>query len=255
VDESFWRVEEGRLPGSPTGSVVCLVQQGTSALVLRDGVGQVGTLDASTTAQTRMSNGSSLTLVNKTEGWHAVLSRQAGYDAANTSAVPAAPRQVAIDVFRKRLGEVAEALEKDAIRATLERVVPHVEAEVLGLTDMDLFFTVVTEIQGLQTDQEWPDYLADIPLLGVDASAIVHELLDAGHLLDDVDVQQVPALCEALRTHYEGLVRLAAGRVLFNIAAGTYPESGPSEQAYQFLAGHDLLPAMGWEARAARLGL
>lgn len=79
VEQSFWRIEEGGLPGCPVGTAVSLVQEGSWARVLREGIGQVGTLQASTTEQTSTPDGSSITLVNQTEGWRAILSRQAGY--------------------------------------------------------------------------------------------------------------------------------------------------------------------------------
>jgi hypothetical protein len=74
MDQSFWRVEEGGLPGCGVGTVIAIVREGTSARVLRDGV-QIGTLQPSTTQQTNAPDNSSITLVNETEGWRAVLSR------------------------------------------------------------------------------------------------------------------------------------------------------------------------------------
>ena len=74
MDQSFWRIDEGALPGCPIGAVIALVQEGTTARVLRDGT-QVLVLSASTTKQTSTLDGSSITLVNQTEGWRAVLSR------------------------------------------------------------------------------------------------------------------------------------------------------------------------------------
>lgn len=76
--ESFWRIDEGGLPGCPVGTVIAIVQEGVSVRVMREG-GQIGTLHASTTQQTSTPDGSSITLVNETEGWRAVLSRTTGF--------------------------------------------------------------------------------------------------------------------------------------------------------------------------------
>jgi hypothetical protein len=75
MDQSIWRIDEGGLPGCPVGTVIAIVQEGDSVRVIREGVGQIGTLYASTTQQTSTLDGSSITLVNQTEGWRAVLSR------------------------------------------------------------------------------------------------------------------------------------------------------------------------------------
>jgi hypothetical protein len=74
MDQSFWRIDEGGLPGCPAGTVVGIVQDGTTARVMRDGT-QVVVLNASTTEQTSTPDGSSITLLNETEGWRAVLTR------------------------------------------------------------------------------------------------------------------------------------------------------------------------------------
>lgn len=56
------------------------------------------------------------------------------------------------------------------------------------------------------------------------------------------------------------LLRSASGRdgraasVLYRVAAGTYPESAPSDEAYEFIAMNRLLPKT-WEQRAQELAL
>lgn len=84
MDQSFWRIDEGGLPGCPAGTVVGLVQDGTTARVMRDGT-QVVVLTASTTEQTSTPDGSSITLVNETEGWRAVLTRAISSPAPTSS--------------------------------------------------------------------------------------------------------------------------------------------------------------------------
>jgi hypothetical protein len=78
MDPTFWRIDEGGLPGCPIGTIISLVPEGSSARVMRES-GQVGTLDVSTTTQTSTPGGASITLVNETEGWRAVLSRTTGF--------------------------------------------------------------------------------------------------------------------------------------------------------------------------------
>lgn len=75
--QSYWRIDEGGLPGCPVGTVIAIVQEGSSVRIMRDGA-EVGTLHASTTQQTSTPDGSTITLVNETEGWRAVLSRTTG---------------------------------------------------------------------------------------------------------------------------------------------------------------------------------
>ena len=77
MDQSTWRIDAGGFPGCPTGTVISLVQEGSSVRILREGLGQVGALEASTTRQTSTADGSSITLINESEGWEAVLSRVA----------------------------------------------------------------------------------------------------------------------------------------------------------------------------------
>jgi hypothetical protein len=81
VDQSYWRIDEGGLPGCPVGTVIAIVQEGSSVRIMRDGA-EVGTLHANTTQQTSTPDGSTITLVNETEGWRAVLSRTAASPAA-----------------------------------------------------------------------------------------------------------------------------------------------------------------------------
>jgi hypothetical protein len=86
VEQSFWRIDEGGMPGCPVGTVISLVAEGSSAAVMRDGV-QIGTLSAATTQQTGTS-GNSITLTNQTEGWRAVLSRQIAFSSPAMVAAP-----------------------------------------------------------------------------------------------------------------------------------------------------------------------
>jgi hypothetical protein len=70
-----WRVDAGSMPACPIGSVVWFVNEGASAQVVRDGLGSVGSITAPSTTQTASPDGSRITLVNSSEGWHATLSR------------------------------------------------------------------------------------------------------------------------------------------------------------------------------------
>lgn len=75
MDESFWRIDEGRLPVCDLGTVVAIIRDGAFARVVREGGGQVALLHPATTRQSSTPDASTITLVNETEGWQAVLSR------------------------------------------------------------------------------------------------------------------------------------------------------------------------------------
>jgi len=77
MQQAYWRIVEGGLPGCPIGTVISFVNEGDTARVIREGVGQIGTLYKTTTEQTGSADGTTITLVNATEGWRAVLTRTA----------------------------------------------------------------------------------------------------------------------------------------------------------------------------------
>jgi len=89
MDPTFWRIDEGGMYGLSVGRVIGLVADGSSAHVVLDGR-QIITLDASTSTPTTTPDGASMTLVNKTEGWRAVLSRVADPALSAASAGPVA---------------------------------------------------------------------------------------------------------------------------------------------------------------------
>ena len=66
------------MPGCPIGSVVWFVNDGASARVLMQGVGQVAVITSPSTTQTASPDGSTISLANVTEGWQAQLSRLPG---------------------------------------------------------------------------------------------------------------------------------------------------------------------------------
>jgi hypothetical protein len=72
---TLWRVDAGAMPGCPLGSVVWFVNDGPSARVLRQGLGQVAVITSPGTTQTASPDGTAIRLVNEAEGWHAQLSR------------------------------------------------------------------------------------------------------------------------------------------------------------------------------------
>lgn len=81
MEQPLWRIDEGTLPGCSVGTVISFVTEGSSARVMREGVGLMGTLHAATTEQTSSLDGLTITLVNQTDGWSAVLSRTSGQGA------------------------------------------------------------------------------------------------------------------------------------------------------------------------------
>ncbi len=87
----LWRVDEGWMPLCPVGSIVWFVNEGESARLFCQGSGQVGTLFRNTTSQTASSDGSSITLINRSEGWQAKLSRVA---ASRPTPPPGLPARV-----------------------------------------------------------------------------------------------------------------------------------------------------------------
>jgi hypothetical protein len=89
----LWRVEEGGFPGCPVGTVVRFVNDGPGAHVIRADGGTVGTIHQSTTTQTTSTDGSTISLVNPSEGWRTVLTRTSDSGpAAPTAPSTTAPR-------------------------------------------------------------------------------------------------------------------------------------------------------------------
>jgi hypothetical protein len=77
MDESYWRIEDGGLPGCGVGAVVAIVREGSAARIVREDGGQIAELHPETTRQSSSPEGLTLTLVNEVEGWRVVLSRLA----------------------------------------------------------------------------------------------------------------------------------------------------------------------------------
>lgn len=124
----------------------------------------------------------------------------------------------------------------------------------MAVNDTDRPLRVLVEMIGLGPEKALPPYLADIPLLGEDGPNIVRELLGSARYRDRFTGPAFTAIQGAFVDHYDGFVRLAAASVLYRVFAGTYPESAPSDKAYQFMAKNRILPKT-WEQRAQELAL
>lgn len=122
TDQDLWRIDEGGFPGCPVGTVVTLVNEGDMARVMRPGIGQVGTLDASTTTQVRSSDGQSITLTNPSEGWRAVLTRTT--PAAIAAVAAAGPATIVRTYKGKQQADATQAFQQDAAALAVQGYSP-----------------------------------------------------------------------------------------------------------------------------------
>lgn len=156
--------------------------------------------------------------------------------------------------LRSGLAGIALAIEEEALSEGASRTTIYVEDELAAVDDADRPLRVLVEMIGLGPGKALPPYLADIPFLGEDGLDIVRELLSSARYRDQFIGPDFTMIHGAFVDHYDGFVRLAAASVLYRVFAGTYPESAPSDKAYQFLANHRILPKT-WKQRTRELTL